>query len=271
MPLAHAAAILECDVSKLSRIETGERGIRPKELRELLREYEAREETIEVLLRISDAKGPWRQFTGVLPDGVLSRMAVESCATDVSIFEAQHVPAILQIPEYADALADADPAYAFGPYDEHDLDVHGERTMYFAGNAIALGEATEVWQSALDMTAITYSVVLSAAALLNRVGSAQVMRDQLSRIADPPEGVTVQITPYPLDDHPAPWAGSLAVFEFGHSTGVPRVACVGSPTGPLFLEEQADTDICRRVLTRLQGMALRTAEQEALLNGLLHR
>ena len=37
--LDEAARILECDRSKISRIETGERGIRPKELRELLTEY----------------------------------------------------------------------------------------------------------------------------------------------------------------------------------------------------------------------------------------
>ena len=37
--LDEAARILECDRSKISRIETGQRGIRAKELRELLAEY----------------------------------------------------------------------------------------------------------------------------------------------------------------------------------------------------------------------------------------
>ena len=37
--LQDAARVLECDRSKISRIETGQRGIRPKELRELLTEY----------------------------------------------------------------------------------------------------------------------------------------------------------------------------------------------------------------------------------------
>ena len=36
--LEDAARVLECDRSKISRIETGQRGIRPKELRELLTE-----------------------------------------------------------------------------------------------------------------------------------------------------------------------------------------------------------------------------------------
>jgi transcriptional regulator with XRE-family HTH domain len=37
--LEDAARVLECDRSKISRIETGQRGIRPKELLELLTEY----------------------------------------------------------------------------------------------------------------------------------------------------------------------------------------------------------------------------------------
>jgi transcriptional regulator with XRE-family HTH domain len=37
--LGVSARILECHPSKISRIETGQRGIRPKELRELLTEY----------------------------------------------------------------------------------------------------------------------------------------------------------------------------------------------------------------------------------------
>src|ERR1700733_12219672 len=37
--LEDAARILECDRSKVSRIESGQRGIRGKELRELLAEY----------------------------------------------------------------------------------------------------------------------------------------------------------------------------------------------------------------------------------------
>jgi transcriptional regulator with XRE-family HTH domain len=36
LPLEDAADVLECDRSKLSRIESGHRGIRIKELRELL-------------------------------------------------------------------------------------------------------------------------------------------------------------------------------------------------------------------------------------------
>src|SRR5260370_15323317 len=48
--LEDAARILECDRSKISRIETGQRGIRPKELRELLDEYGVEPDRRDALL-----------------------------------------------------------------------------------------------------------------------------------------------------------------------------------------------------------------------------
>jgi transcriptional regulator with XRE-family HTH domain len=47
--LDDAACVLECDRSKVSRIETGERGIRVKEFRELMDEYGVAEEQRAVL------------------------------------------------------------------------------------------------------------------------------------------------------------------------------------------------------------------------------
>jgi Helix-turn-helix domain len=52
------ARLLECDRSKLSRIETGQRGIRLRELRELLAEYGADEGESRALQAIADPRGP---------------------------------------------------------------------------------------------------------------------------------------------------------------------------------------------------------------------
>src|SRR5579864_9771087 len=51
--LEDAARALECDRSKISRIETGQRGIRPKELRELLTEYGVPESEQAALLAVA--------------------------------------------------------------------------------------------------------------------------------------------------------------------------------------------------------------------------
>ena len=58
--LDDAARILECDRSKISRIETGQRGIRGKELRELLAEYGIGDEQQKILTALADPRGALR-------------------------------------------------------------------------------------------------------------------------------------------------------------------------------------------------------------------
>ena len=68
--LKDAARFLECDPSKVSRIETGQRGIRSKELRELLDEYGINEPMQAVLTDLADPRGAfgwYRDYADVLP------------------------------------------------------------------------------------------------------------------------------------------------------------------------------------------------------------
>ena len=60
--LADAAQILDCDRSKISRIETGQRGIRGVELRELLTEYGIGEEQQAVLTAMADPRSACRLY-----------------------------------------------------------------------------------------------------------------------------------------------------------------------------------------------------------------
>jgi transcriptional regulator with XRE-family HTH domain len=112
--LEDAARILECDRSKISRIETGQRGIRAKELRELLAEYGIGEQQA-TLAAIADPRGARRwyeTYADVLPGAYQDYLFLETVASRVSAYEAQRVPALLQTPAYARALAEADPSLA---------------------------------------------------------------------------------------------------------------------------------------------------------------
>ena len=72
--LEDAARVLECDRSKISRIETGQR-IRPKELRELLTEYGVGEREQSTLTAIAQAGSRRRrQQHGDAPCWGLSRV-----------------------------------------------------------------------------------------------------------------------------------------------------------------------------------------------------
>ena len=81
--LQDAARVLECDRSKISRIETGQRGIRPKELRELLAEYGVPDSEQAALVAIASRggqRGWWHPYADVLPGAYLDYVIMESAA-----------------------------------------------------------------------------------------------------------------------------------------------------------------------------------------------
>src|SRR5580698_8468464 len=84
--LDQAALILECDRSKISRIETGQRGIRPKELRELLTEYGVPESEQAALVAIASRDGQrgwWHPYADILSEAYLDYVIMESAASEI--------------------------------------------------------------------------------------------------------------------------------------------------------------------------------------------
>jgi transcriptional regulator with XRE-family HTH domain len=57
LDLEDAARVLGCDKSKISRVGTGQRGIRPGELRDLLAEYGIEESVRDALAAIARPRG----------------------------------------------------------------------------------------------------------------------------------------------------------------------------------------------------------------------
>jgi hypothetical protein len=83
---------LECHPSKLSRIETGERGIRPKELRELLSDhYRVPWEQQTLLMELADPRGAfgwYRDYADVLPGAQHDYAIMEAAASKITVYEA---------------------------------------------------------------------------------------------------------------------------------------------------------------------------------------
>src|ERR1700761_5195411 len=124
--LDEAARILECDRSKISRIETGERGIRAKELKELLTEYGVPAAEQEALLAIAHRgreSGWWLDYRDVLPPAGQDFVIMEIAATEILCYEAHQVPDLLQTADYMRAVAAADARYTTGEQRAHALEV----------------------------------------------------------------------------------------------------------------------------------------------------
>ena len=165
--LEDAARVLECDRSKISRIETGQRGIRPKELRELLAEYGVPASEQLALVSIASRGGQhswWHPYAAALSDAYLDYVIMESAAAEIMTYEAQLIPDLLQTDEYARAIAAAEPGY----------ETDQQRDDAVAAKAMRR-------QAVLNGRRL--SVVLGEGALYQAVGGAEVMAGQLAHLA----------------------------------------------------------------------------------------
>ena len=251
--LDEAARILECDRSKISRIETGQRGIRPKELRELLAEYGVPASEQLALVSIAGRGSPrswWHPFAGVLPDAYLDYVIMESAASEIMTFDAQLIPGLLQTDEYARAVAAAQPGYET---DEQRKDVVA---------AAALRR-----QAVLDGRRL--SVVLGEGALLQAVGGPEVMAGQLRHLAAlaGQADVTLQVLPFSPGAHGAAGGCSLAILRFPDAPSL-GVVYLEALSGGVYLESQADVARYIRAFALLRSAALGPADSLRLLERL---
>lgn len=245
--LDDAARVLECDRSKISRIETGQRGIRGKELRELLAEYGVSDEQRVILAALADPRGAFgwhREYADALPGAWKDYLVLETGASKIAAYEAQRVPALLQTPAYARELAEADPGLT--DQDARDRAVQA----VLARQQAILGERKP-----------EIHVIIGEAALRQEVGGPEVMQRQrvvLAEISDS-GAVTMQILPFSSGAHAAAGVGSLAILQFTEASGLGLVH-VGGATGGVCLESQADLAAHARVFEQLRAFALSPAE-----------
>jgi transcriptional regulator with XRE-family HTH domain len=252
------ARVLECDRSKVSRIETGQRGIRPKELRELLAEYgvPAREQAaLTAIASRGGQHGWWQPYRDALPGPYLDYVIMEAAADEIMTYEAQLVPELLQTDDYARALA-AGAGYESGPQREEAL---AARTM--RREAILRGRSHRLW------------VVLGEAALHQSVGGADVLAGQIGhllRLMEVFPRLTLQVLPFSAGAHAAAGSGSLAILRFPDAPSL-GVVYLEALSGGMYLEGQEDVARYIRAFARLRASALSTTESAQLLSGLRSR
>jgi transcriptional regulator with XRE-family HTH domain len=258
--LADAARVLGCDRSKLSRIESGERGIRPPELRALLTEYGVDFRAQEALAGLSQPATRrcwWQDHSGVVPEGMKDFAAIEALASTICVYDAHRVPEFLQTPDYAKALIDAGES-------------GGEARDRMLAAVLARQQA--VLASRPEIT-----LVIAEAALLNVVGGPKVTRDQLTelaRVSSDSGHVTIHVLPLTRGTQVAA-TGPMTIVGIG---GVPSLGAVHVPgvRGGICLTDVADVAAYARAFEQLKVYALAPAQSARLLRELparraLHR
>ena len=255
--IEEAARVLGCDRSKISRIETGQRGITAQRLRELLTEYGVpapEQEALVALAYYGHEDGWWRAYRDVLSEAGADLALLEASATEILGFEAQVVPDLLQTEDYARALADADLGYR----DEQERALAVKAKLI--RQAIALGER----RAHLE-------VVLAEGAVRQMVGGPEVMRRQLRRLANLGTGdgvsvgdVTVQVLPFGAGAHSATWTAAMTVLRFGDVPGL-GVVHLGGLRGGASLDSPEDVERYARAFASVRAAALSPEDSVRLL------
>lgn len=266
--LEDAARILACDRSKMSRIETGERGIRAEELQELLREYGVPAAEQEALLAVAHRgreSGWWSEYRSVLPPQAQDYVIMEMAAAEVLVYEPNQVPDLLQTPDYMRAVAAADVRYTSADQRVHAVEVKLNRQRVVVG-----GRAPAI------------EVVITEGALRQTVGPPRVMREQLGRLADlaeagfaddlpdtgrPEEGrsrVSLRVLPFAAGAHAVAGCGPMTLLRFAETREI-GVIYLPALSGGVSFEGRGEVARYLRVFAQLRSVALNSSRSAHLI------
>lgn len=251
-----AARILDCDRSKISRMETGERGIRAADLRLLLTEYGVHNTEQEILLSIAwqgHDHSAWAEHRDVIPGPFSDYLVLEAAAAGITTYETQQVPALLQTRGYARA---AIAAIGEVPDDRNDEAVEA----VIARQRKVLTERES-----------PVGFLIGEGAIRQPVGNRQTMRVQLERLAhaavsDP--YVTIRVIPRRAEVNPGINLGPATLLRFSHVSGLVHLA---GPAGGVLLDDQATVRAYDAALGRVAVWALSPPESARLIESLIHK
>jgi transcriptional regulator with XRE-family HTH domain len=188
MTLEQAARRLDMSKSNLSRIENGQIGIKPRDVRAALALYGLAGSEAEPLIDVArgaQQRGWWQNYSDVLPEWFELYVGLEADASSIRTYEAESVPGLLQSSEYAQAMFEITAGT-----DDIDRKVSARmqrQELLHADPPVEL------------------SAVLNEAVLLRPVGGPDVMARQLAHLVKVSRlpNVTIQILPFAAGGHPA--------------------------------------------------------------------
>jgi transcriptional regulator with XRE-family HTH domain len=242
---------LECSASKISRIETGQTGVTPRDVHQLIAIYGVPDDSADLLLRFAREarqKGWWQPYGTILTSAYVG---LEAAADAIRTYEALVVPGLLQTEGYARATIeggrpDIDPEEA-----EKRIRVRMNRKPLLSQD-----DPLDLW------------IVLDEAVLHRPVGGRAVMREQLSHLVEAANlpNVTLQVLPFAAGAH-AGMDGTFTILLYDEPEGK-NLVFVSNAAGGLFLEKDEELHRYAFVFDHLRASALAPDEAVSLIAGM---
>jgi transcriptional regulator with XRE-family HTH domain len=234
----HVAAELLCSPSKVSRLETGQRGATLRDVRDLCNLYGVTEaadrDRLMTLAREGKQQGWWQSFE--LPHSTF--VGLEQAAISMKIFHSAVVPGLLQTAGYTRALHQA----YMPPLEPQIIEQR-------------VKERLTRQQQVLDQVAAPrIEIVMDEAVLHRPVGGSSVISEQLGRITEiaKRKDVTIQILPFEAGAHPA-LESDFIILEFTGQAA--NTVYVEGLAGQIYLDRPQDVDRYLQVFERLRSVA----------------
>jgi len=244
-----AAAAVDWEQSKISRMENAKMRITSGEVMELCEAYgidgEERVRLVQ-LARNARHRNWWHEYGEVVKKGFIDYLGFEAEALSYRSYEASIIPGVFQTEEYARAIfRGAQPRTAEEV--ERGVEVRHARQKRLTASEDPLN----VW------------AVIDEAALHRVVGSPAVMRSQLEHLLEVGElaNVSIQVLPYSAGIHAA-IDGPFVVLSFD---GYPDLLYIEHLTGCVYVERPAETARGRVIFDHLRSAALNTGDSTVLI------
>lgn len=227
-----------CSVAKISRIETGARGVNPRDVRDLASIYgldDQRRDQLMELARETKQRAWWQEYD--LP--YATYVGLEAAAASLSSYESGVVPGLLQTESYARALN--------------------------AGMLLTATDETKEQRVAAKMMRQSIlsrdrpprlRALMDEAAVTRVVGDRDIMREQLHAVVDRSRlpHVTVQVVPFEVGAHPG-INSSFTIIDFD-GPAAPDVVYVEGLVGQVYLDRKVDLQRYRQAFDEIRDVAL---------------
>lgn len=239
---------LLCSPSKVSRMETGQRGATLRDIRDLCDLYgvvdAAERERLANLARQGKQQGWWQSYD---LEYFSTYVGLEADAISIKYYQSSVMPGLLQTATYARAV--------------HEVVVQPKLSPERIDELVKVRLTR---QNVLDRDPpLVISAIIDEAALHRVVGGAAVMAAQLDRLTEltSKPNVTMQVITFGAGAHGA-MESTFNILDF---TSVPSVVYVEGLVGFIYLDRLQDVARYQEVFAHLQEKALSPRESNDLI------
>lgn len=252
----YAAGLLGLDRTKLSNMEAGVRAASPERIRILADDYGCTDGPyVDGLIAMADSgrHGWWERYRGRLPQRLLDVAELEWFANRLRTLQTVHVPGLLQLGEYAEAVFNS----ALPPLPRSEIELRVAQRVQR--------------QQVLERTVpVDYVAYVHECALRMQFGGRQVTQRQLRHLCVMSERENVEIRVLPVEVGAFPGAGHAVLYAAGV---VPRLDTVqlDSAHGGEFTHVETELTKYRAHMDWWQAKSLSPKASQDFINRVNHQ